>query len=116
MLWWELSAVLWHFLVSVVFLILATRSRAVSEQIWKRDEKVRRLRPREINPGYWYFKCDVYKFFTYVRKDKLAGILTTVNKLLEGEMTRSPISLTTCQQSKALEVNLAKIMAEIVSH
>ena len=116
MLWWELSAVLWHFLVSLAFLILATRSRAVSEQIWRRDEKLRRLRLREINPGYWYFKCEVYNFFTYVGKDKLAAILTTVNKLLEGEMTRSPISLTTCQQSKALRVKLAKLMAEIVSY
>ena len=68
MLWWELSAVLWQFLVSVAFLILAIRSRAVSEQIWRRDEKLRRLRLREINPGYWYFKCEVYKFFTYEGK------------------------------------------------
>ena len=78
----------------MVFLALAIKSRAVSRRIWGRDDKVKRLKLSELNPYYWNFKWEVDKYFVGEGKDKLASILTTVSKLLEGELTRSPLSLT----------------------
>jgi len=98
----------------LVFLILAIKSRTVSRQLWTRDDEVKRLRLREVNPSYWYFKCEVYNYFLDEGKDKLASIMTTVNKLLEGELTRSPLSLIRCQQSKMLEQTLGEVMAGLV--
>ena len=78
--------------------MLAIKSRTVSKHIWTRDEKVKQLRLREVNPSYWYFKCEVYNYFLGEGKDKLASTMTTVSDLLEGKLTRSSLSLTRCQQ------------------
>ena len=69
----------------------------------------------ELNPDYWNFKWEVVKYFDGEGKDKLASILTTVSKLLEGELTRSPLSLTRCQRSKDLELSLGKVLADVVN-
>ena len=79
MLWWEMAASIWHFVASMLFLILAIKSRSVSKLLWTRDDKVRRLRLKEVNPGYWFFKCEVYNYFLDEGKDDLAFIVTTVN-------------------------------------
>ena len=115
MMWWELAASVCHFTASMVFLALAIKSRAVSRRIWGRDDKVKRLKLSELNPYYWNFKWEVDKYFVGEGKDKLASIRTTVSKLLEGDLTRSPLSLTRCQQSKDLELNLAQVFASIVN-
>ena len=114
MIWWQFAASVCNFLASMVFLILAIKSRTVSKHIWTRDDDVKRLRLREVNPSYWYFKCEVYNYFLGEGKDKLASIMTTVSKLLEGDLTRSPLSLTRCQQSKLLERSLGEFMAGLV--
>ena len=99
---WEAALAVLHFLAAVGFLALAIKSRSVSRQIFKRDDKLKELGLKEINPEYWFFKqgdVDSY-FFGDDGKDHLASIVTTVNKLLEGELTRAALSLTSCQQSK----------------
>ena len=112
--WWQLAASVWHFLASLVFLILAIKSRTMSKKLWTRDDDVKQLRLKKVNPGYWYFKCEVNNYFLGEGKDKLASIMTTVNKLLEGELTRNPLSLIRCQQSKMLEQTLGELMAGLV--
>lgn len=112
--WWQVAASAWHFLASLVFLVLAIKSRTVSKHLWKRDDDVKQLRMRKVNPGYWYFKCEIYNYFLDEGRDKLASIMTTVSKILEADLTRNPLSLTRCQQSKMLEQTLAELMAGLV--
>ena len=114
-MFWEAALAVFHFLAAVGFLALAIKSRSVSRQIFKRDDKLKELGLKEINPEYWFFKQGDVDSYFFGDAGNMATIMTTVNKLLEGELTRGALSLTSCQQSKDLELKLGRLMTDIVN-